>query len=271
MNLLHISDIHFRREYEACDEGYKGMLAKMKSPLIQLEQCLQRVLQQETIDLVIISGDLTDDGEVEDYRFLRNWLQSVLGDTAIVVTLGNHDIKRNFRIGWCEEAASDLPYNQVRKYPDFTIVSFDNSSYGQADGVVDEEQFQWLEKTLAELGNEPIILVTHHHLLSYQSSIANWPGAERFLTLLASSNILCILNGHTHHSFIGNINGIPYFTVASMSFAGEDLGEGIVRFEECYGYNLYHFEQGKMLHQSSETNFSGQVLKVLDMGSGLDD
>ncbi|WP_321388147.1 metallophosphoesterase [uncultured Enterococcus sp.] len=265
MNLLHISDIHFRREYEACEEGYKGMLSLMKNPLIQLEQCLQQVMNQETVDLVIISGDLTEDGEIEDYRFLKKWLQSVLGDIEIVVTLGNHDIKENFRVGWCEEAASDLPYNHVSVYPEFTIVSFDNSAYGQENGVVSEEQFQWLGETLEALHDKPVMLVTHHHLLTQQSSMPKWPGTERFLKLIDSSNVLCILNGHTHHSYLGTINGVPYFTVASMSFAGDDLGEGIVRFENRCGYNLYQFEQGKMLRQISETKFSGQVLKVLDM------
>lgn len=265
MNLLHISDIHFRREYEVVQEGYKGMLAKMENPLIQLEQCLQKAKQQEVIDLVIISGDLTEDGEVEDYRFLKEWLRSALGDTDIIVTLGNHDIKENFRVGWCEERASDFPYNQVITYPDFTIVSFDNSSYGKDDGVVSEQQFRWLEETLVKLTDEPIILVTHHHLLSQQSSIPRWPGTERFLTLIDSSNILCILNGHTHHSFISSVNGIPYFTAASMSFAGDDLGDGVVSFENRYGYNLYCFEQGKMIRQISETNFSKHVLKIVDM------
>lgn len=146
MNILHISDIHFRREYEACEEGYKGMLAKMQNPLIPLEQCIHHLLQQTTLDLVIISGDLTEDGEIDDYRYLKTWLENALGETTILVTLGNHDIKEHFWVGWCDEAASSAPYNQIVKYPEFTVISFDNSSYGYADGIVDDQQFQWLKK-----------------------------------------------------------------------------------------------------------------------------
>jgi len=265
MNILHISDIHFRRKYEACNEGYKGMLAKMQSPLIPLEKCLNHLLQQSTIDLVIISGDLTEDGEIDDYRYLKNWLKNSLGSTNIIVTLGNHDIKEHFRVGWCNESASSTPYNQVVNFPEFTVISFDNSSHGYADGIVDEQQFEWLEQALEQEKNQPIVLVTHHHLLPQQSSIQKWPGTEQFLKLIAPYNISCILNGHTHHTFNDEINGTPYFTVSSMSFVGEDEGDGVVRFEERHGYNFYRLEHGRVTQQTTENFISGHVLKTLDM------
>ena len=246
MNILHISDIHFRREYETSEGGYKGMLAKMQSPLIPLEKYLHQLQERTTLDLVIISGDLTEDGEVEDYRYLKNWLQEALGETEMIVTLGNHDIKENFWAGWFGEKASEKPYNQVVMYPEFTVISFDNSSYGYADGIVDEQQLQWLAEVLEEYKEQPIILVTHHHLLPQQSNMPKWPGTERFLALIEPY-------------------GIPYFTVASMSFVGENVGDGLVRFEERYGYNLYCVEQGRITHQTTENFISGHVLKTLDM------
>lgn len=265
MNLLHISDIHFRRQYPDCQEGYQGMLAAMQNPLIPLTECLRHAQQRATIDLVVISGDLTEDGDVEDYRYLKEQLRRLLGDVEMIVTLGNHDIKSNFHIGWCGTAASESPYNQVKCYSDMAIVAFDNSRYGASDGVVDEQQFHWLQQTLAELKNLPIVLVTHHHLLAHQSTTPVWPGTDRLLDLLSSYNIRCILNGHTHHSFTGEIQGIPYYTVASMSFVGEDEGQGIVRFEERYGYNLYRFESGRLIHQTSENYLPNRLLKVVDM------
>ena len=140
------------------------------------------------------------------------------------------------------------------------MISFDNSSYGYADGIVDDQQFQWL-KSLRARKDQPIFLVTHHHLLSHQSSIPKWPGTERFLKLIAPYDIRCILNGHTHHTFTDEINGIPYFTVSSMSFVGEDEGDGFVRFEERHGYNLYHLDQGRIVRQTTENFIPGNILK----------
>ncbi len=62
MNVLHISDIHFRESYLPCEEGYQGMLAAMQNPLIPLEECIQDAKARVAIDLVVISGDLTEDG-----------------------------------------------------------------------------------------------------------------------------------------------------------------------------------------------------------------
>lgn len=265
MNIVHISDIHFRKEYRSADNGYQEMLTRMQSPLVSLEKCLTRILQQTEIDLLVISGDLTEDGDVEDYRFLKEWLQQIIGKTEILVTLGNHDIKTNFRMGWCEEEPSYLPYNQVLDYPDFTIISFDNSCHGEADGVADIAQFKWLQRTLTRLGDRPIIIVTHHHLLTQQSSMPPWPGTEMFLKLIASYNIRCIFNGHTHHTFLGTVQEIPYYTAASMSFIGEDEGNGMIRFEEAYGYNLYCFDGDRLVHQVTENFKPGILLTTLQM------
>lgn len=265
MNILHLSDIHFRRHYEACQDGYKGMLAQMQSPLIPLEKCLDRVKSQTEIDLIIISGDLTEDGEVADYQFLKEWLHERIGDKEMIVTLGNHDIKSNFRLGWANEAASDDFYHQVKVYSDFAVIAFDNSAHGAADGVFDESQLEWLKTQLEALKDKAIILVTHHHLLDEQSSSPKWAGTAKFLEVIADYKIACILNGHTHHSYMGKVNDIPYYTAASMSFAGEDEGNGIVRFEETYGYNLYRFEEGKIVQQSSENFMTGKLLKTVDM------
>lgn len=154
MNVLHISDIHFRESYLPCEEGYQGMLAAMQNPLIPLEECIQDAKARAAIDLVVISGDLTEDGAPADYASLKQYLEKAFGSVPIVVTLGNHDIKRHFRQGWqgkSVETASDTPFNQVYETETLAIVTFDNSCYGYADGIVDERQFEWLQATLAQL------------------------------------------------------------------------------------------------------------------------
>lgn len=268
MNVLHISDIHFRESYLPCEEGYQGMLAAMQNPLIPLEECIQDAKARAAIDLVVVSGDLTEDGAPADYASLKQYLEKAFGSVPIVVTLGNHDIKRHFRQGWqgkSVETASDTPFNQVYETETLAIVTFDNSCYGYADGIVDERQFEWLQATLAQLKEKKIVFVTHHHLLPDQASTPAWAGANRLVALLQQYQISCILSGHTHHAFTGTIAGIPYYTVASMSFVGEDEGDGMVRFEERYGYNLYRFEEGALVHQSSENYRPNRVLMRVNM------
>lgn len=265
MNILHVSDIHYRKHYATQTEGYLGMLGRMRNPLIPLTACIERAQEKMRIDLLIISGDLTEDGCPADYAQLKQKIQQLIGDIPMIVTLGNHDIKEHFRQGWFAGSRDSLPYNTVYDAGSFYIVAFDNSCHGSSDGIIDEQQFLWLEETLVQTQAKPILFVTHHHLLDGQADTAAWPGAKRLLELLANFSVCGILCGHTHHAYTGTIRGIPYFTVASMSFVGEDEGAGIVRFEERYGYNLYTIESGKLTYQASENFRPNQVLMRLDM------
>lgn len=265
MNILHVSDIHYRQQYSTQTKGYQGMLGRMRNPLIPLTDCIKRAQENRAIDLLIISGDLTEDGSSQDYAYLKQSIQQLIGDVPILVTLGNHDIKEHFRQGWCEESSDASPYNTITDAGSFYIVSFDNSCHGFSDGVIDEAQFSWLEKSLTSCQDKPILFVTHHHLVDDQASTAAWPGAKRLFELLTSVSVCAILCGHTHHAYTGTIKGIPYFTVASMSFVGEDEGDGIVRFEERYGYNLYKIESGKLIYQASENFRPNHVLMRVDM------
>lgn len=263
MNILHLSDIHFRQKYDICDEGYKSIFVKMQNPLISLKKTLDILPTKKAIDLVIISGDLTEDGTTEDYHYLKKWLKSEFKDTDIIVTLGNHDIRENFWDAWYNQKNCHASYNQITSYPDFTIISFDNSYHNFSDGFVDKQQMDWLKTALEVHKNNPIMLVTHHHLLACQSSMPIWPGTQEFLKIIAPYNISCILNGHTHHPYTAEINKIPYFTAPSMSFIGEDENNNSVRFEERFGCQLYTVVQGHIVHQTTENFIPGHILKTI--------
>lgn len=265
MNILHISDIHFRKNYEQSNDGYKGMLLEMSNPLTLLEKCLQEVMDKTPIDLMIISGDLTEDGTVEDYRFLKNYIKSLVGNIKIIVTLGNHDIKENFRVGWLNEVPSNMSYNVIEEFDDFYVLSFDNSVHKNHKGHVSESQFAWLESAFERIGDKPILFVTHHHLLNNQNTIPCLPESDKLLQLLRKQHIICIMTGHTHHQYTGKVAGTRYNTVAGMSFCGEDVGNGIVRFVESYGYNLYRMDGGKIKRKTSEVFFPEKLLKVVNM------
>lgn len=265
MNILHISDIHFRKNYEQSNDEYKSMLSEMRCPLIPLTECVKEAQSNMPIDLVIISGDLTEDGEIEDYRFLKCYMEELIDDAKMVVTLGNHDIKENFRAGWLGKQPSKAPYNVIEEFDNFYVVSFDNSVHGNNHGHVSDKQFAWLKSTFEQIRDKPIIFVTHHHLLREQSTTTCLPEAESLLKILQDQDIICIMNGHTHHQYVGKAAGTHYYTVASMSFCGEDEGNGFVRFEERYGYNLYSLNKDKIKRQSLKVFYPEKFLKFVNI------
>lgn len=63
------------------------------------------------------------------------------------------------------------------------------------------------------------------------------------------------------------IQDIPYYTADSLSFCGENLMDGTVRFEETYGYSLYTVEKGILIQEKTETISTG---KIIDICKGSD-
>ena len=296
MYILHLSDIHYRRELgcrkkadqgpldgtnmkhggvdrAAGPDGYQAMLSAMQNPLVFLDDCLDRVAGDwERIGLVVITGDLTEDGTAEDYRCLKHHIRKRIGDIPLVVTLGNHDNKRNFREGWLEEDADSpcglkeigsAPYNTIRRLEDTAVISFDTSVQGVPDGRMDDSQAAWLKSVLKAEGKGPSILVTHHHLLPEQGQIPPLPESRRLLSLLEHSGVSCILCGHTHHHHAGLAAGRPCHIADSLSFCGDDMGGGQVRFQEKYGFNFYRMEEGMVRMCRSETYANGRILGTL--------
>ena len=70
MQILHISDIHFRVQYETAQEGYASVLYRMTNPLELLDRCLERAFSEHPgIKLLMITGDLCDDGKADIMKY----------------------------------------------------------------------------------------------------------------------------------------------------------------------------------------------------------
>ena len=141
MKFLHLSDIHFLREYPKAEKGYNSIFNNMTSPLIQIRKSLEQI-DLSKIDFVIITGDLVESGTYEDYVILKSELEKLLGNTPYILTLGNHDNKEAFYKGWFNKECND-PYNTVNEIGELRIISFDNSQYKNSDGFISEEQYEW--------------------------------------------------------------------------------------------------------------------------------
>ena len=253
MRFLHLSDIHFLREYPSAEKGYNSIFNNMTSPLIQIRRALERV-DLNKIEFVIITGDLVESGTYEDYVILKSELEKLLGNTPYILTLGNHDNKEAFYKGWFNKECND-PYNTVNEIGELRIISFDNSQYKNSDGFISEEQYEWLENQLKGSTKKDTILMLHHHLIKDQFTTPAVSYDDKFENMIRESSIIGIFAGHTHHPFKGCFAEKLYFSTGSLSFIGYDESNGIVRFEESAKFNLCTYENGKI---------SVEVISALD-------
>lgn len=263
MNILHISDIHFRKEYSGSFNAYERMLGKMESPIRLLELCISRAVQENSVDLLVITGDLTDNGTVEDYRILRQKIMEITkGKIPVMITPGNHDHKENLRIGWLGVKGGWEPYGTLYETEDLRVFSVDSSEKGNANGRIADSHLLWLKENLAAAPGKPVLLITHHHFSEKQADIPCMRCRKEFWDLLHQYPVVGILNGHTHHHAKGMIFDIPYYTADSLSFCGENLTDGTVRFQETYGYSFYTVEQGMIRIEKTETISTGKIIDI---------
>lgn len=265
MKILQLSDLHYRSQYLPAENGYQEMLMKMENPLHYLDLAIKKAKAQTAVDLVLITGDLTEDGEVADYAFLKDYFDKAFPDTPVLVTLGNHDIKENFYQGWLKNVPTSNYYNFVHAFEDFYLLSFDSSVYGQADGQIDRGQLNWLEDMLSTHQDKPVLVMTHHHLLEKQYATPQLPQAQQVWQILKRYDILAVINGHTHSHYQTTVAGIAYYTADGLSFLGQDEGAGMVRFIQHAGFSLYELKDGQLAEINAEVVTSGRFLQKVDM------
>lgn len=262
MVFLHLSDIHFLREYPKDEKGYKSIFTNMTNPLIQLKKVLSKIDLNE-IEFAIITGDLVESGDYKDYEVLKDSLDKLLGDIPYIITLGNHDNKIEFYKGWFNKVC-DKPYNTVNEIGNLRIISFDNSQYENSDGFISDNQYEWLKKQLETKTDKDTILMFHHHIIKNQFDTPSISFKDTFEKVISESSIVGIFCGHTHHPFKGTFANKPYFTAGSLSFIGYNESPGIVRFEESSNISVCTYKNGEISIKSVSALDNSKLLGMVN-------
>jgi 3',5'-cyclic-AMP phosphodiesterase len=155
MLIAQMSDLHFLPE---------GALAFGK---VDVAGCLERAIAHLNAlaplpDLVVITGDLTNDGDDEVYARL---VAALAGLAAPYVPLvGNHDprepMRRAFDFLDCIPSRGRICYT-IDDLP-IRLVALDSLVEGRPSGTLGPEQLAWLDKRLAERPKKPTLVALHH-------------------------------------------------------------------------------------------------------------
>lgn len=265
MEILQISDFHYRRKYPEAEDGYYTIFKRMTNPLTQFREAFKGEWKKN-LSLVLICGDLTENGDAEDYANLQQELKRALGDLPFVVTLGNHDNKEAFRTGW-KGAPKEKVYGWTEELPEVFVISLDNSEKGYDNGLLTTEHCKWLEEILisAPCKKKKILMMHHHLIFDYETPIPELKYPAKFVEILRKYPVDMILAGHTHSRTIGVFEGICYATCGSLSFKGEQLREGNVSFVEDSSMNLCKLEDNFISVKKIQVTKEKKELTILRM------
>jgi Icc protein len=203
---------------------------------------------------VVISGDLTHDGDLEDYRFLRKLLDEegqALG-IPIHVALGNHDFREPFREGYLGEAPSNESYYYSFMENGLRVVVLNTQVPGTHAGRLDELQLAWLDDVLSEPAPSGTIIVHHHPVVLTPTAIMDAHLLENphdLARVLKGRDVIGLLSGHIHFHNIGTLNGIPCASADGVAFGLDPSSSDCMRVIDRSGYNLVTVKNGQMIVQ----------------------
>lgn len=237
------TDLHYLAENLAGNRcpSFMSMVEGSDGRVLQygweiLDAFLDDVLEEKP-DLVVLSGDLTLNGERQSHEELAKKL-SVLTDHGIEVTVipGNHDINNPYARSYTSDGARAVESIDVEDfaeiYADYGYVAADSRdpnslSYlyklddyywllmldscqyepiNQVGGMIRYETYQWIDQILEEAWEEgaQIISVSHHNLLD-QSGVSKEfdddctiEHNEELIERLESNEVRLHLSGHLH-------------------------------------------------------------------------
>jgi 3',5'-cyclic-AMP phosphodiesterase len=161
-------------------------------------------------DLVVVAGDLTDDGYPDQYPVALDELGAIACPQVVRVP-GNHDA-RNVGYLRFEETFGmrDSRERLACAGLDVALVAVDSSKPDLDEGEIGREHYPWIEEGFA--GEADLrVFVCHHHLMPVPGT-----GRERnqvldagdVLALLRRCEVDLVLSGHRHVPYVWPIAGM---------------------------------------------------------------
>ena len=212
-----LSDVHVMAKSLEGTEFWNTTVANTR----KIAECSQPIfdqlvetLKQQKPDLVLITGDLTEGGQLKSHEYVKDKLDELrAAGLKIFVIPGNHDLTGSVDFG---EFYKDFGYSDAtaqeglsyvaEPFPGLTLLGINSGT----DGKLSEETLNFAvtqARTATEKGNQ-IIYMMHHALLPHisyadvlepSSNVADW---ENIREQLACAGIRVVLSGHFHVSDI---------------------------------------------------------------------
>jgi Icc protein len=228
MRILHLSDTHVTR--------MPGPNRYGVDPRESLRRMLHDCGEVTDVDVLVITGDLADDGSRDAYRdFL-----GLAGDFArqrripAVFTTGNHDERAAFTevLGYGHRDAGGNERSEARlesadgeraavtTVGGYRLISLDSLVPGKGYGLISAAQLAWLRDVLAEPAPNGSVLAFHHPPVmvpgvAVQRALGLRNGAD-LAGVISGTDVRAVLCGHFHLQILGMLDAVPVWVTPGV-------------------------------------------------------
>jgi Icc protein len=209
-----LSDTHIAADPEDTFRGF--------SPHRNLRAVCDGV-KQSKFDLLVVNGDLARrSGQEGDYAAFRGFIDPLAEQIPAIVTLGNHDERKNARSALTKRAGEIQPVEQklvttVDAGP-LRFVMLDSLLVTNiSPGQVGKGQREWLSSYLDGGGQKPTAVFVHHN--PDAESDGALVDADRLLAILKPRrSVKALIFGHTHVYAFDKTDGMHLVNLPAVGY-----------------------------------------------------
>lgn len=208
IRLIQLTDCHLMADV---DDDLLGIVTD-----VTLDHVLALPVWRQPLDILLCTGDLSQDDTVASYQRLQHKLRKIEAIKCFVP--GNHDdmgvmsqVLANERLG-----------DQYVDMEGWRIIVLDSQWPGHVSGQLGAEQLAWLAEALLACKDRYVLIALHHHV--YPIDVA-WIDAwalqqpEALQAVLGQhGHIKAVLSGHVHHASEQWHGGVRWLTSPSSCF-----------------------------------------------------
>lgn len=166
-------------------------------------------------DVIVITGDITDNGFIDEYELAASYLEKFECDNVIIGS-GNHDYKHTGFLLW----EHFFPRTEMVTVGDVFIAHLRTARPDRDTGEVGYRQLIWFSEVLRKNEDKFKIVLQHHHLTPIpdtgmeQNIIVDAGDALRTLIEGGAHLVLC---GHKHRPWRTSVEGLSVVNAGSVS------------------------------------------------------
>lgn len=208
MKVIQVSDLHLVPD---------GKLLFGEDPVQRFRHCIAHInTHHADAELVVITGDLTHDGDEASYHLLADCLQAL--SLPVQLLLGNHDEREVFRRVFADAPVDDHGF--VQHHHDSgqaRLVFLDSKEPGTHEGRLCAHRLAWLNRQLQQADGRHVYLFSHHPPFELDLPSMDWIRLREEADLRAlvrkHGNVRHMFSGHVHRPSGGSWYGTPFSTV----------------------------------------------------------
>lgn len=243
MNILHLSDIHFGRNYP--EYGIKDAFDKKEKILDELISCIANIEDDYKPEHIVVTGDIAWRGKKKDFDEAFEWFTKLLSATGlqgkdITFCVGNHDVNRSYA---CSNR--DLKDNEIEKIDN--IYAYENVHEM-------EPPIYEYDKFCEKIGMVPVMYplngnMEYSYSLGYKD--VNFPSGNTIRIFAFNTALIsCLPNIDDDRMWIGQKQILELMKYGIMPLKKDD--------SSCYTLALFHHAE-RFLHPNEICEYDGRI------------